>query len=70
MGDAGEGRQGVPLCSSIDTQNGASRVILERDTIGHPQFCPDDDNLILYAGPLTDRVWTVTAGRYRQPSRL
>jgi oligogalacturonide lyase len=43
----------------IDTRTGASRVILERDTIGHPQFCPDDDSLILYAGPLTDRVWTV-----------
>ena len=43
----------------VDTQEGASRVILERDTIGHPQFCPDDDNLILYAGPLTDRVWTI-----------
>lgn len=44
----------------IDTETVSSRVILERDTIGHPQFCPDDDNLILYAGPLTDRVWTVT----------
>jgi oligogalacturonide lyase len=43
----------------IDTITGTSNVILERDTIGHPQFCPDDDNLILYAGPLTDRVWTV-----------
>lgn len=43
----------------IDTQSGETSVILERDTIGHPQFCPDDDNLILYAGPLTDRVWTV-----------
>jgi oligogalacturonide lyase len=43
----------------IDTGTGASQVILERDTIGHPQFCPDDDNFILYAGPLTDRVWTV-----------
>ena len=32
-------------------------MFLERDTIGHPQFCPDDDDLILYAGPLTDRVW-------------
>jgi oligogalacturonide lyase len=41
----------------IDTANKSSRVILERDTIGHPQFCPDDDDLILYAGPLTDRVW-------------
>jgi oligogalacturonide lyase len=44
----------------IDTQPGANEVILERDTIGHPQFCPDDDNLILYAGPMTDRVWVVT----------
>jgi oligogalacturonide lyase len=43
----------------IDTLAGTSRVILERDTIGHPQFCPDDTNLILYAGPLTDRVWIV-----------
>jgi oligogalacturonide lyase len=43
----------------VETKTGKSSVILERDTIGHPQFCPDDDNLILYAGPLTDRVWTV-----------
>jgi oligogalacturonide lyase len=41
----------------IDTEAKTSRVVLERDTIGHPQFCPDDDDLILYAGPLTDRVW-------------
>jgi len=43
----------------IDLQTGASRVILERDEIGHPQFCPDDSNLIFYAGPLTDRVWVI-----------
>lgn len=41
----------------IDTEQKTSRVFLERDTIGHPQFCPDDDDIILYAGPLTDRVW-------------
>ena len=41
----------------IDTANKTSNVFLERDTIGHPQFCPDDDDLILYAGPLTDRMW-------------
>ena len=41
----------------IDTERKTSSVFLERDTIGHPQFCPDDDDLILYAGPLTDRVW-------------
>ena len=60
----------------IDTETGASRVILERDTIGHPQFCPDDDDLILYAGPLTDRVWVVnrdgTANRrvYEREDRM
>jgi oligogalacturonide lyase len=41
----------------IDTERKTSHVFLERDTIGHPQFCPDDEDLILYAGPLTDRVW-------------
>jgi oligogalacturonide lyase len=41
----------------IDTESKSSSVFLERDTIGHPQFCPDDDDLILYAGPLTDRIW-------------
>jgi oligogalacturonide lyase len=43
----------------IDTASGASRVILERDSIGHPQFCPDDPSLLFYAGPLTDRLWLV-----------
>lgn len=41
----------------VDTQAKTSKVFLERDTIGHPQFCPDDNDIILYAGPLTDRVW-------------
>jgi oligogalacturonide lyase len=43
----------------VDLEEGASRVILERDSIGHPQFCPDDSSLIFYAGPLTDRLWLV-----------
>ena len=33
-----------------------SEVFLEKATIGHPQFCPDDDDLILYAGPMTETV--------------
>lgn len=37
--------------------NGAHDIILRRDSIGHLQFCPDDSNLLYYAGPLTDRVW-------------
>ncbi len=48
----------------IDTQTGSANVFLEKATIGHPQFCPDDEDLILYAGPMTDRVWvTDRSGR-------
>lgn len=43
----------------VDTISGKSEIILRRDTIAHLQFCPDDDNLIFYAGPLTDRVWLI-----------
>jgi oligogalacturonide lyase len=43
----------------IDTQSGASEIILTRDTVAHLQFCPDDNNLLFYAGPLTDRVWMI-----------
>ena len=25
--------------------------------VSHMQFCPDDSNLLFFAGPLTDRVW-------------
>ena len=51
----------------IDTERGSAEVFLERPTIGHPQFCPDDDDLILYAGPMTDRVWvTDRAGNDRR----
>lgn len=53
----------------IDTENGHSDVFLEKDTIGHPQFCPDDDNLILYAGPMSDRFW-VTDRSGRQDRRI
>jgi oligogalacturonide lyase len=53
----------------IDTERKTADVFLERDTIGHPQFCPDDDDLILYAGPLTDRVW-ITDRNGRQNRRL
>ncbi len=44
----------------VDTERGGSTVILERDTIGHPQFHPDDPDLLFYAGPLTNRIWCVT----------
>tara|TARA_B100001964_G_C14250234_1_gene609539 strand:- start:930 stop:2033 length:1104 start_codon:yes stop_codon:yes gene_type:complete len=43
----------------INTSNGKSNIILERESISHMQFCPDDSNYIFYAGPLTDRVWMI-----------
>ncbi len=43
----------------LDTRTGQDRVILERDTIGHPQFHPDDPNLLRYAGPYYDRIWVI-----------
>ena len=43
----------------IDTDTGKHDIILRRDSIGHLQFCPEDSNLLYYAGPLTDRVWVI-----------
>ncbi len=43
----------------VDTHTGESDIILRRDSIGHLQFCPDDANLLYYAGPLTDRLWVI-----------
>jgi len=44
----------------LDTQSGQGEVILRRDSIGHMQFCPDDPDLLFYAGPLHDRVWLIS----------
>ncbi len=43
----------------IDTQTGQHEVILERDTIGHPEFHPSDNTLLRYAGPYQDRMWVI-----------
>lgn len=43
----------------VDTDTGEHDIILQRDSIAHLQFCPDDTNLLYYAGPLTDRVWVI-----------
>jgi oligogalacturonide lyase len=55
----------------VDTRAGGSEVILERDTIGHPQFHPDDSGLLFYAGPLTNRIWVIRrdGGDHRNPYR-
>jgi oligogalacturonide lyase len=43
----------------IDTASGRCQVILERDTIGHPEFHPSDNTLLRYAGPYHDRMWVI-----------
>ena len=43
----------------VDTQRGEWKVILRAESVAHMQFCPDDANLLFYAGPLKDRVWVV-----------
>mgnify|MGYP000911695530 CR=1 FL=1 len=43
----------------IDTDTGVSETILRRDSVSHMQFCPDDSDLLYYAGPLNDRVWLI-----------
>ena len=43
----------------INTASGDCDIILQRDTIAHLMFCPDDNSLLYYAGPLKDRVWVI-----------
>jgi oligogalacturonide lyase len=43
----------------IDTATGAHDVILERDTVGHPEFHPSDNSLLRYAGPFDERIWVI-----------
>jgi oligogalacturonide lyase len=47
------------LLAIVGTETGDHEIILRRDSIAHLQFCPDDSNLLYYAGPLTDRVWVI-----------
>lgn len=43
----------------ISTASGEDKVILESDTIGHPQFHPDDPTWLRYGGPYHSRIWTI-----------
>lgn len=40
----------------IDTGTGRSRIVTRGSAIGHIQFCPDDPDLIAYAGPHVARM--------------
>jgi oligogalacturonide lyase len=54
-------RQGRSQMLFIDLVHQRSHEALDNEIIGHPQFCPDDPELIFYAGPMTDRLWIATA---------
>lgn len=41
----------------INTETGAHHIALECEQIGHPQFCPNDTDLILYIAGMIERVW-------------
>ncbi|MCA9427909.1 MAG: PD40 domain-containing protein [Candidatus Omnitrophica bacterium] len=41
----------------IETGTGKVEVFLESETIGHPQFHPEDTTLMRYAGPYHSRIW-------------
>ena len=43
----------------VDTQTGKHEVILDRDTIGHPEFHPSDNTLLRYAASYKERIWVV-----------
>lgn len=51
----------------IDTETGTYNIALEREQIGHPQFCPDDNDRILYIAGMIERVWVVSRdGSYNE----
>ncbi len=41
----------------IDLEKGDATLILEGDSIGHPEFHPEDSTLLRYAGPYQNRIW-------------
>jgi len=43
----------------VDTNTGEYEVIFERDSIGHPEFHPDDSTLLRYAGAYYERMWVI-----------
>lgn len=40
-------------------ENGRWTQVYSGSMVAHLQFCPDDPNLLFFAGPLTDRVWVL-----------
>ena len=43
----------------VDVLDGSTEVIVEADSIGHPEFHPADSSLLRYAGPYYERMWVL-----------
>jgi len=43
----------------INTNTGEYEIILERDSIGHPEFHPSESMLLCYAGAYYERMWVI-----------
>lgn len=50
-------RDDVAQLMVVNTSTGASHIVCENEVIGHPQFHPNDANLIRYGGPYDRRLW-------------
>jgi oligogalacturonide lyase len=55
----GPGQGDVARLHVVDTSNGSVTVACEHDSIGHPQFHPDDSDLLRFGGRYTDRIHVV-----------
>lgn len=53
-------RDNVAQLLVINTQNGESNVVCENESIGHPQFHPNDASLLRYGGPYDRRLWVTS----------
>lgn len=41
----------------LDTRSGKTEICHRMDEVGHVQFCPSDENLMLFSGPAGKRLW-------------
>ena len=41
----------------VDTSSGETSIVCENESVGHPQFHPQDANLLRYGGPYNRRIW-------------
>lgn len=52
--------EGMVTINVVETGSGKVTEVTRHDAVAHMQFCPDDDDLLFFAGNFTQRLWTVT----------